>query len=335
VCGTRWVPRSATGERTSPSRRRPPTACSCACSTGAAPGSGAERPASRCWTGTPGSGTRLFRGWAPGRRTATAPRARSSPPRASAATRPSSCSTRTPARSAARCASARRSSVTCPAIPTPPAIWTPRRTFRAAWSRPTTTGGPPITRARVAGTPTPSSTKCTSRASPRRTPTFHPSCAAPTPGWPTRRPSPTCSTWVSPRSSCSRCTTPCRRRSSAIAGSPTTGATTPSGTSPRTPDTRRRFEPGALVSRSPNSRRWSTLYTAPGSRCCSMSCSTTPPRATRPARRSASGVWTTPPTTGSTPTTSGATSTRQGAGTTSMAETRWPYGSSWTRCATG
>src|ERR687897_165704 len=60
------------GARTSPWRRRPPTACSCACSRGAAPGTGATRPASRCSTGMPESGTRSFRGWVPGRRTATA-----------------------------------------------------------------------------------------------------------------------------------------------------------------------------------------------------------------------------------------------------------------------
>ena len=45
-----------------------------------------------------------------------------------------------------------------------------------------------------AGTPTRSSTRCTSRASPCAIPGCRPSCAGPTPGWATRRPSPTCAT---------------------------------------------------------------------------------------------------------------------------------------------
>ena len=49
-------------------------------------------------------------------------------------------------------------------------------------------------RAAAPALPTRSSTRCTSRASPCATPTCRRSCAAPTPGWATRRPSATCST---------------------------------------------------------------------------------------------------------------------------------------------
>ena len=48
--------------------------------------------------------------------------------------------------------------------------------------------------------------------------------------------------------------------------SPTTGATTPSGTSPPTAPTRRRYARSARGPGAPSSRRWSTLSTAPGSR---------------------------------------------------------------------
>ena len=58
---------------------------------------------------------------------------------------------------------------------------------------------------------------------------------------------------------------------------------------------------------------------APGWRCCSTWCSTTPPRATTRARRCATAAWTTRPTTGSTRTTRAATSTRPAAATRSNA----------------
>ena len=62
----------------------------------------------------------------------------------------------------------------------------------------------------------------------------------------------------------------------------TTGATTPSASSPRTPATRR---PAHAASRSPSSAAWSGHCTRPGSRWCSTSSTTTPPRAASTGRR--------------------------------------------------
>ena len=129
ACWSRSAPRPRTAARTSPWRRRPPTACCCACSTSDGDGD----PASRCRTTTPGSGTGSCRASGPGRRTATAPRARSTRPAGCAATRPSCCSTRTPGPSAARSASDRRSSATSPATPTRPSALDSAATCRAAW----------------------------------------------------------------------------------------------------------------------------------------------------------------------------------------------------------
>jgi len=55
-------------------------------------------------------------------------------------------------------------------------------------------------------------------------------------------------------------TTPCFE----LRGSTTTGATTLSAASPRTPDTRPRLEPGEPVARWPSSSRWSRRFTRPG-----------------------------------------------------------------------
>ena len=95
----------------------------------------------------------------------------------------------------------------------------------------------------------------------------------------TRPPSPTCSTSVSPPSSCSRSTTTCPSRSSPTGASPTTGATTRSATSRRTPATRLRSGPGRPGGQVAEFKAMvDAPARAPGSRCCSTSCSTTPPR---------------------------------------------------------
>ena len=62
----------------------------------------------------------------------------------------------------------------------------------------------------------------------------------------------------------------------------------------------------------------------PGWRCCSMWCSTTPPRATSSGRRCASAGWTTRPTTGWTPATHVPTSTPPAAATRSTSATPSP-----------
>ena len=86
---------------------------------------------------------------------------------------------------------------------------------------------------------------------------------APTPGSATRRPSTTCATSASPRSSCCRCTSSCTTRTWSSAGCATTGATTRSASSRRTTPTRR---PGSAASRWPSSRAWSARCTRPASR---------------------------------------------------------------------
>ena len=162
-------------------------------------------------------------------------------------------------------------------------------------------------------TPTRSSTRSTSRASPCAT-RVRPRCAAPTRGWPTRRPSPTWSTSASPPWSCCPCTRTSRRRSWSSAGLTNYwGYNTIGYFAPHdrySADVRA----GRPAARSPSSRPWSTPCTAPGSRCCSTWCSTTPPRATSWAPRCASAAWTTRPITGWTPGDPRATSTPPGRG---------------------
>ena len=107
----------------------------------------------------------------------------------------SSCSTPTPRRSAATCAgttrcSATRSATRTPTCPSTSATAPPSR----RWPRSSTPPSPGATTGRRARPGTRrSSTSCTSRASPSGIPTCPRSCAAPTPGWPPRRPSSTCS----------------------------------------------------------------------------------------------------------------------------------------------
>ena len=72
--------------------------------------------------------------------------------------------------------------------------------------------------ARGTRSPTRSSTRCTSADSPPRIPTCRPSCAAPTPGWRTRRRWTTSSVSALPPSSCCPSTTTCPSRSSSQRG---------------------------------------------------------------------------------------------------------------------
>ena len=76
------------------------------------------------------------------------------------------------------------------------------------------------------------------------------------------------------------------------------------------------------AARSPSSRRWSTRCTGPAWKWSSTSCSTTPPRPGRTARRCASAASTTPPTTGPNRATPPSTSTPPGAATPSTPATR-------------
>ena len=155
------------------------------------------RPGSRCRTTTPASGTASSRASAPGRPTATAPTGPYDPARglrcnpAKLLLDPYARAIDGEVTLRARGARLRR-----------------RRPGRAEHARlGRARAAQPGRRRRVrAGrddarpsrrTPTRSSTRCTSRASP----CAHPgrarrSCAAPTPGSATRRPSPTCSTWA-------------------------------------------------------------------------------------------------------------------------------------------
>ena len=187
---------------------RSPTGCCCACSTS----DGAEtriplpdRDGGVWHAFVPGVGA----GQAYGYR-ATGPVRPG--PRSPRATRPSCCSTPTPGRSAARSGSGRRCSATCPTTPTAPS--TPRL-GRPRAAEPG--GGPGLRRGPREPTaprrvrrhghlrgPRQGLHRGATRTSPR-------SCAAPTPGSATRRPSPTCSTSASPPSSCSRCTRTCPR----------------------------------------------------------------------------------------------------------------------------
>ena len=161
--------------------------------------------------------------------------------------------------------------------------------------------------------PTRSSTNCTSRASPSGTRASRSRCAAPTPASPPQPPSSTCWTSASPPWSCCRCTTGSASGSWSSRGSPTTGATTPSASSPRT----RGWQPRPI--RDGVVREFKTMVRDPArrraSRCSSTSSTTTPPRAASSARRSSSAGWTTPPTTtwpttGTPPMTSPAPATR-------------------------
>ena len=187
----------------------------------------------------------------PGRRArypVRVPRARPLGPRrrACGATRASCCSTPTPRpstapstgpRRASRTGSASRSAATTTTRP----ATSPRRSSTTRTSTGATTGRPPSRCTR------PSSTSCTSRASPPATPTCRPSCAAPTPGSPTPPSSSTSSTSASPPSSCSRSTSSSTTPTWSTAACATTGATTPSATSPRTTSTRSAGTTGAQV----------------------------------------------------------------------------------------
>jgi hypothetical protein len=99
-----------------------------------------------------------------------------------------------------------------------------------------------------------SSTRHTCAASPCCTPMCHPSCAAHTRASRPSRSSSTSRASASRRSSCCPCTTTCPSTPSSSAASPTTGGTTPSATSHRTPRTPRRVVADA---RCRNSSRWS------------------------------------------------------------------------------
>ena len=204
----------------------------------------------------------------------------------------------------------------------------PTRTRRARWTRPAHVPRSLVVdpafgwqdRARPAAprTRTRSSTRSTSRASPCATRTSRRSCAAPTPGWPRGRASPTCSTSASPRSSCCRCTRTCPRRSCSQRGLTnywgynTIGYFAPHAGYSAAVRAGQPGGPGRRVQgdgRRPARRR----PRGPARR------GVQPHRRGRPrsARRCASAAWTTPPTTGSTPPTPAATSTRPAAATRS------------------
>ena len=210
--GSRWAPLSATAARTSPSRPGWPTGCCCACSTS----DGAEtripmpdRDGGVWHAFVPGVGA----GQAYGYR-ATGPY----DPARGAALQPGQAAAR-PLRPGDQRRGPVRAGGARPRARRPRHAEHPRLgRARAAQpgGRPRPTSGPPSP-ARPAGTPTRSSTRSTSRGSPRPTRTSRRSCAAPTPGSATRRPSPTCSISASPRSSCSRCTSTCPRPSSRTA----------------------------------------------------------------------------------------------------------------------
>ena len=142
-----------------------------------------------------------------------------------------------------------------------------------------------------------SSTRCTSRGftmQPRRT--SPPSCAARTPAVRARRRSDHLSrAWASRPSSFCRCISTCRDEFPAAArAGPTTGATTPSATSRRTPPTPPRCAPGAW---GPGGQV--NEFKAMVRRCTRRAGghpgrgATTPPRAARPAPRCATVAWTT------------------------------------------
>ena len=186
------------------------------------------------------------------------------------------------------------------------------------WTRPS----PPS----AAGTPTRSSTRCTSRGSPRRTRTSRRSSAAPTPGWPRGRARPPARPRASPPSSCSRCTTTCPRPFlpdrglTNYWGYNTIGYFAPHAGYSAAVRAGRPGRPGRRVPgdgrRPARAPAWRSLldvvfnHTAEGDH---HGPDAVPPRHS-----------TTPPTTGSTRTTPAATSTRPAAATRSTRPTRWP-----------
>ncbi len=99
----------------------------------------------------------------------------------------------------------------------------------------------------------------------------------------------------------------------------TTGATTPSASSPPTASTR---PAAARVGRFRSSRRWCEPSTRRASRCSSTWSTTTPPRATTSAPPCRFGVSTTPPTTVSSRTTGATTWTTPARATASMSGIR-------------
>ena len=87
--------------------------------------------------------------------------------------------------------------------------------------------------------------------------------AAPTPAWPTRRPSSTSPISASPPSNCCPVHQFVQDATWSRRACATTGATTPSASSPRTADY---SAAGTAAARSPSSRRWSRRSTRPASR---------------------------------------------------------------------
>ena len=184
---SRWAPPSAMAARTSRWPRPSRTGCCSACSTRAA-----RRRRSRCRTTTPGSGTASSRGRGrpglrvpghralrPGsRRPLQSGEAAAGPLRAGRqrirhlrARRPGLCGRRS---GHPEHRGLRRQRATEPGGGRRRIPLAGRRTHRA-----------------TAGSPTRSSTNCTSRASPCAIRGFRRSCAEPMPGWATKRPSPT------------------------------------------------------------------------------------------------------------------------------------------------